>query len=72
MFDVEGVEADFFFEVEVAAAGNLREAGDAGFDCEQEFVVFFVVGNFFGNVGARANQTHVAFEHVPKLGKFVD
>ncbi len=35
-------------------------------------MVILIFGDFFGEVGARANEAHVAEENIEKLGQFVD
>ena len=72
MFDVVAVEADFFFEVEIAAAADLAEARDARLYGEQKMVVAFVIVHFLGEVRAGADEAHVAFEHVPKIGELIE
>ena len=72
VFDVVGVEADFFFKVKVGAAGGLTQARDAGLDGQQEFVMFLVFFYLFGQVWSRANEAHVTTQHIPKLRQFID
>lgn len=72
--DVGEVEGDPFFEVfDAVAAGDLPEAGEAGFDAEAAALgVFFDARNFVDGEGAGADEAHLAPEDVDELGKFVD
>lgn len=48
VFNIVAVQAYLFFEIQVGAAADLGEAGDAWFDREDELVMLFVIGYFFG------------------------
>ena len=72
--DVGEVEGDPFFEVfDAVAAGDLPEAGEAGFDAEAAALgVFFDAFDFVNGEGAGADEAHFATEDVEELGEFVD
>ena len=72
--DVGEVEGDPFFEVfDAVAAGDLPEAGEAGFDAEAAALgVFFDAFDFVDGEGAGADEAHFAAEDVEELGEFVD
>jgi len=74
VIDVGGVEGDSFLEVfDAVAAGDLPEAGEAGFDAEAAALgVFFDAFDFVDREGARADEAHFASEDVEELGEFVD
>ena len=60
VLDIVDVESAAFFERYVTAAGDLGEAGEAGFDGEDEVAVGIVL-EFAGVEGARADEGDVAF-----------
>ncbi len=78
MFDVVKIVFDFYlglFGVGGVALGNLRPAGDAGFDdvaivVEGDFLNKLVDKDFLFRAGA--DKAHVACKDVPELGQFVD
>lgn len=72
MFDVVAVEFNFFFKIEIAAAIDLRQAGDAGFDGEDKTLVFLIVRHLFREVRARAHQAEIADQHAPQLRQFIE
>ena len=54
---------------------HLRPAGDAGFDAVAEHVVgdfVFELVNKGRSLGTRADQRHLALEHIPQLRQLVD
>ncbi len=58
MFGILGFNHDARAEGDVVVAGNLPEAGDAGFGFDDVFVVFAHGTFFVGKVGAVANEGH--------------
>src|SRR5262245_35470684 len=52
--------------------GDLREAGDAGPHAEDRAVVALVEHDEVHVLGPRADEAHLADEHVPQLGDLVD
>ena len=51
---------------------GLGQPGDAGFYTDPLFLfVHGIVGFLCKNIRPRAHQTHVAFEHIEQLGKFI-
>ena len=76
VLEIPEVAFDALGEVGVAAESlDLRPAGHAGFGLVAGVVVGDVVlevADEFGALGARADETHLASEHVPELGQLVD
>ena len=68
--DIVDVEGAAFFERDVAAAGDLGETGEAGFDGEEERAVAIVL-QFAWDESAGADEGDVAFPDVEELGEFV-
>ena len=58
-----------------AVAGHLAPAGDAGLDVVADHVLVDELGVFLGvleHVGARADDAHVAEQHVDELRELVE
>lgn len=72
--DVGEVEGDPFFEVfDAVPAGDLPEAGEAGFDAEAAALgVFFDALDFVDWERTGTNEAHFSTDHVNELGEFVD
>lgn len=71
VLDVVNVEGAAFFKADVAAAGDLGEASEAGFDGEKERAVA-VMMEFAGDEGARPDERNVSLQDVEKLREFVE
>ena len=76
VLDVVQVELDALFERRVAApAVHLRPAGDAGLDLVPQHVLRDAVLELFDEerpLGPRADDGHVAAQHVPELRQLVE
>lgn len=66
------IQLNHFFEAQVAAAHYLPRTAAAGFYRQALHVVLAVQGNLARQAGARANEVHLAQEHVDELGQLVD
>lgn len=75
VFDVPDVVLDTLLDAGVAAqAVHLGPAGDAGAHLladEVEGDLLLEVAHMVGDLGAGADQAHVTFEDIEKLGKFI-
>ena len=72
VFDIFRVQLDDFFEVfDLAAAGDLPEAGDAGLGGQSCAVVVGVFLPLVRGGWAGADEGHFAHEDVEELGEFV-
>ena len=80
MLDVPDVAADAALHLVeglglAAVAGHLAPAGDAGLDIVADHVLVDELGVFLGvleHVGARADDAHVAEQHVDELRELVE
>ena len=59
-------------EVRVAAAADLPQAGDAGLHRQPAAVPQVVARDLVGERRPRADEAHLAAEHVPQLGQLVE
>src|SRR3954465_12987046 len=71
-FDITHVEFDLAGEINVAAATDLPEAGEAGLDGEATTVGKGIESDFAGDGGTRADQGHLAIEDVDELGQLIE
>ena len=80
VFDVPDVALDAALHLVeglglAAEAGDLAPAGDAGLDIVADHVLVDELGVFLGvleHVGARADDAHVAEQHVDELRELVE
>ena len=73
VIDILDVQLDDFFKIlDVAAAADLPQAGDAGFHGQAALVVALVLLIFVQRRRAGANQAHIAAQHVKELRQLVD
>src|SRR5579871_5388870 len=71
--DVIRVQRLLYRDVSVAPFGNLPEPGHAGQNAPAEAAEFAVEGvQVIGGEWPRADQAHIALQHVPKLRQFVE
>jgi hypothetical protein len=69
--DVAEVQLNALVEVDVAAPGDLPQAGHAGVDAQaREVIVLVAVGVERGR--PRADQAHVTAHHVEQVGQFIE
>ena len=71
VLDVIEVEGAAFFEADVAAAGDLGEAGEAGFDGEEKGAVA-IMAELARDEGAGADEGDITFDDVEELGELVE
>ena len=69
--DVVKVQLDPAVEVIVAPGGDLPQAGDPRLDRQPAPVPERVTGDFAGQWRPRADQTHLALQHVPQLRQLI-
>ena len=70
--NVFSIQFDLLFERDIAAAGDLPCAGDAGGDIETFALRKRVSGDFAGNRRARADEAHVPKQDIDELRQFVE
>src|SRR4051812_36707062 len=69
--EIRQVHEHPLIERDVAAAAGLPDAGDPRDDLEALKLKRVAGVGFFDDQRARADEGHIAFEHVPKLRKFI-
>ena len=70
--DIPDVEAEFFSPGEIVAAMALRPSGDAGSHVVAAHLLGRVKRQILHQQRARADERHVAFEHVPELWQLIE
>src|SRR4029079_19805690 len=70
--DVPGVEPEALLPGDLVAAHHLRPAGDPGLDGQAPPVLRLVVRDLLDEIRARADEAHLAAQHVPELRQLVE
>ena len=72
VLDVLALDREALLEVELAAAVDLHRAGEAGAHLEPEALRLAVALDQPQLLGPRADEAHVAAQHVEELGQLVE
>src|SRR2546430_8223365 len=71
VLDVLNIQCDVAFKRRITTGRNLPQSGNSGDEIESPQMLEFVLADVINRVRARTDQAHVAEQHIPQLGKFV-